>query len=222
MNRFGDTPEGMVESALEFLRILRRHDFEETILSMKSSNPLVMIKAYRLLVRGMDAENMHYPLHLGVTEAGNELDGRIKSAVGIGTLLCDGLGDTIRVSLTEPAENEIPVARSILQSTRSRIYNADFISCPSCGRTFFDLESTTEQIKSCTSHLKGVKIAVMGCVVNGPGEMADADFGYVGAGPDKINLYHGQTCVEHNIPAEHAVQRLICLIKEHGKWVDNA
>ena len=222
MNRFGDTPEGMVESALEFLRILRRHDFEETILSMKSSNPLVMIKAYRLLVRGMDAENMHYPLHLGVTEAGNELDGRIKSAVGIGTLLCDGLGDTIRVSLTEPAENEIPVARSILQSTRSRIYNADFISCPSCGRTFFDLESTTEQIKACTSHLKGVKIAVMGCVVNGPGEMADADFGYVGAGPDKINLYHGQSCVEHNIPAEHAVQRLICLIKEHGKWVDPA
>ena len=222
MNRFGDTSEGMVESALEFLRILRRHDFEETILSMKSSNPLVMIKAYRLLVREMDAENMHYPLHLGVTEAGNELDGRIKSAVGIGTLLCDGLGDTIRVSLTEPAENEIPVARSILQSTRSRIYNADFISCPSCGRTFFDLESTTEQIKACTSHLKGVKIAVMGCVVNGPGEMADADFGYVGAGPDKINLYHGQSCVEHNIPAEHAVQRLICLIKEHGKWVDPA
>ena len=222
MNRFGDTPEGMVESALEFLRILRRHDFEETILSMKSSNPLVMIKAYRLLVRGMDAENMHYPLHLGVTEAGNELDGRIKSAVGIGTLLFDGLGDTIRVSLTEPAENEIPVARSILQSTRSRIYNADFISCPSCGRTFFDLESTTEQIKACTSHLKGVKIAVMGCVVNGPGEMADADFGYVGAGPDKINLYHGQSCVEHNIPAEHAVQRLICLIKENGKWVDPA
>ena len=222
MNRFGDTPEGMVESALEFLRILRRYDFEETVLSMKSSNPLLMIKAYRLLVRGMEAENMYYPLHLGVTEAGNELDGRIKSAVGIGTLLCDGLGDTIRVSLTEPAENEIPVAQSILQSTRSRIYNTDFISCPSCGRTFFDLESTTEQIKACTSHLIGVKIAVMGCVVNGPGEMADADFGYVGAGPDKINLYHSQSCVERNIPAEHAVQRLICLIKEHGKWVDHA
>ena len=222
MNRFGDTPEGMVESALEFLRILRRHDFEETILSMKSSNPLVMIKAYRLLVHGMDAENMHYPLHLGVTEAGNELDGRIKSAVGIGTLLCDGLGDTIRVSLTEPAENEIPVARSILQSTRSRIYNADFISCPSCGRTFFDLESTTEQIKTRTSHLKGVKIAIMGCVVNGPGEMADADFGYVGSGPGKINLYHGQICVERNIPSVQAVKRLIELIQEQGKWVDPA
>jgi len=220
MNRFGDTPEGMVESALEFLRILRRHDFEETILSMKSSNPLVMINAYRLLVRRMDTENMHYPLHLGVTEAGNELDGRIKSAVGIGTLLCEGMGDTIRVSLTEPAENEIPVARTILQSTRSRIYNTDYISCPSCGRTFFDLESTTEQIKACTSHLKGVKIAIMGCVVNGPGEMADADFGYVGSGPDKINLYHGQSCVERNIPVELAVQRLICLIKEHGKWIE--
>ena len=222
MNRFGDTSEGMVESALEFLRILRKHDFEDTVLSMKSSNPLVMIEAYRQLVQGMDAEDMHYPLHLGVTEAGNELDGRIKSAVGIGTLLCDGLGDTIRVSLTEPSENEIPVAQSILQSTRARIYNTDFISCPSCGRTFFDLESTTAQIKARTSHLKGVKIAIMGCVVNGPGEMADADFGYVGAGPGKISLYHGQSCVKRNIPSEQAVERLIDLIQEQGKWVDPA
>jgi len=222
MNRFGDTSEGMVESALEFLRILRKHDFEDTVLSMKSSNPLVMIEAYRQLVQGMDAEDMHYPLHLGVTEAGNELDGRIKSAVGIGTLLCDGLGDTIRVSLTEASENEIPVAQSILQSTRARIYNTDFISCPSCGRTFFDLESTTAQIKARTSHLKGVKIAIMGCVVNGPGEMADADFGYVGAAPGKISLYHGQTCVERNIPSEKAVERLIDLIQEQGKWRDPA
>ena len=136
MNRYGDTSKGMVESALEFLRILRKHDFEETVLSMKSSNPLVMIQAYRQLVIAMESEEMYYPLHLGVTEAGNELDGRIKSAVGIGTLLCDGLGDTIRVSLTEASENEIPVAQSILQSTRARIYNTDFISCPSCGRTF--------------------------------------------------------------------------------------
>ena len=219
MNRFGDNSEGMVESALEYLRILRKHDFEETVLSMKSSNPLVMIQAYRQLVQVMDKEDMHYPLHLGVTEAGNELDGRIKSAVGIGTLLCDGLGDTIRVSLTEASVNEIPVAQSILQSTRARIYNTDFISCPSCGRTFFDLESTTSQIKARTSHLKGVKIAIMGCVVNGPGEMADADFGYVGAGPGKISLYHGQTCVERNIPSAQAVERLIELIKEQGKWV---
>jgi len=222
MNRFGDSPEGMVESAMEFLRILRKHNFEDTVLSMKSSNPLVMIESYRQLVRVMDDENMHYPLHLGVTEAGNELDGRIKSAVGIGALLCDGFGDTIRVSLTEPSENEIPVARSILQSTRSRIFNADFISCPSCGRTFFDLESTTEQIKVHTSHLNGVKIAVMGCIVNGPDEMADADFGYVGAAPGKINLFHGKTCKERNVPAEQAVERLIDLIKENGKWVDPA
>jgi (E)-4-hydroxy-3-methylbut-2-enyl-diphosphate synthase len=219
MNRFGDNSEGMVESALEYLRILRKHDFEENVLSMKSSNPLVMIQAYRQLVQVMDKEDMHYPLHLGVTEAGNELDGRIKSAVGIGTLLCDGLGDTIRVSLTEASVNEIPVAQSILQSTRARIYNTDFISCPSCGRTFFDLESTTSQIKERTSHLKGVKIAIMGCVVNGPGEMVDADFGYVGAGPGKISLYHGQTCVERNIPSAQAVERLIELIKEQGKWV---
>ena len=222
MNRFGDTTEGMVESALEYLRILRKHDFEQTVLSMKSSNPLVMIQAYRQLVLAMDAEKMYYPLHLGVTEAGNELDGRIKSTVGIGTLLCEGLGDTIRVSLTEASENEIPVAQSILQSTRARIYNTDFISCPSCGRTFFDLESTTAQIKARTSHLKGVKIAIMGCVVNGPGEMADADFGYVGAGPGKISLYHGQTCVERNIPSAQAVARLIELIQEQGKWVDPA
>ena len=222
MNRFGDTSEGMVESALEYLRILRKHDFEQTVLSMKSSNPLVMIQAYRQLVLAMDAEKMYYPLHLGVTEAGNELDGRIKSTVGIGTLLCEGLGDTIRVSLTEASENEIPVAQSILQSTRARIYNTDFISCPSCGRTFFDLESTTAQIKARTSHLKGVKIAIMGCVVNGPGEMADADFGYVGAGPGKISLYHGQTCVERNIPSAQAVARLIELIQEQGKWVDPA
>ena len=222
MNRFGDNSEGMVESALEYLRILRKHDFEENVLSMKSSNPLVMIQAYRQLVQVMDKEDMYYPLHLGVTEAGNELDGRIKSAVGIGTLLCDGLGDTIRVSLTEASVNEIPVAQSILQSTRARIYNTDFISCPSCGRTFFDLESTTSQIKERTSHLKGVKIAIMGCVVNGPGEMADADFGYVGAGPGKISLYHGQTCVERNIPSAQAVERLIELIKEQGKWVSPA
>ena len=222
MNRFGDSSEGMVESALEYLRILRKHEFEETVLSMKSSNPLVMIQAYRKLVQVMDKEDMYYPLHLGVTEAGNELDGRIKSAVGIGTLLCDGLGDTIRVSLTEASENEIPVAKSILQSTRARIYNTDFISCPSCGRTFFDLESTTAQIKARTSHLKGVKIAIMGCVVNGPGEMADADFGYVGAGPGKISLYHGQTCVERNIQSAQAVERLIELIQEQGKWVDPA
>ena len=189
-------------------------------LSVFVKNLIIMIESYRQLVRVMDDENMHYPLHLGVTEAGNELDGRIKSAVGIGALLCDGFGDTIRVSLTEPSENEIPVARSILQSTRSRIFNADFISCPSCGRTFFDLESTTEQIKVHTSHLKGVKIAVMGCIVNGPGEMADADYGYVGTGVEKISLYRGQNVVQANLPMEEAVDALIDLMKEDGVWVE--
>jgi len=220
MNRFGDTSEGMVESAMEYLRILKKHDFENIVLSMKSSNSLIMIQAYRQLVERMNSENMYYPLHLGVTEAGNGLDGRIKSAVGIGSLLCEGFGDTIRVSLTEKSEDEIPVAKSILQSTRSRIFNTDFISCPSCGRTFFDLENTTDEIKKKTSHLKGIKIAVMGCIVNGPGEMADADFGYVGAGPGKVNLFYGKLCVERNIPSENALERLICLIKEKGEWCE--
>ena len=220
MNRFGDTPQGMVESAMEFLKIISKNEFKDIVLSMKSSNSLVMIQAYRLLVERMNSENMHFPLHLGVTEAGNGLDGRIKSAVGIGTLLCDGLGDTIRVSLTEQSEKEIPVAKSILQSTRSRIFNTDFISCPSCGRTYFDLEGTTAKIKAKTSHLKGIKIAIMGCIVNGPGEMADADFGYIGAGPGKVNLFFGKSCIESNIPSENAVENLIRLIKEKGKWVN--
>ena len=221
MNRFGDTSEGMVESALEYLRILRKHDFEQTVLSMKSSNPLVMIQAYRQLVLAMDAEKMYYPLHLGVTEAGNELDGRIKSTVGIGTLLCDGLGDTIRVSLTEASENEIPVAQSILQSTRARIYNTDFISCPSCGRTFFDLESTTAQIKS--THLtsqRSQKLQSMGCVVNGPGEMADADYGYVGTGKEKISLYKANELQKRNINAKDSIKELIKLIKINNDWTD--
>ena len=220
MNRYGDSPEGMVQSALEFLRIFRKHDYHEIVLSMKSSNPIVMMQAYRLLVQRMDEEGMDYPLHLGVTEAGSGIDGRIKSAVGIGGLLADGLGDTIRVSLTEPAENEIPAAQAILQATRARLYKADFISCPSCGRTFFDLQTTTEKIKERTAHLTGVKIAVMGCVVNGPGEMADADFGYVGAGPGKIHLYKGQALIERNVPAAVAVDRLIDLLREHGAWVE--
>ena len=220
MNRFGDTSSGMVESAMEYLRIFRKNQFENIVLSMKSSNSLVMIDSYRLLVREMNAEKMYYPLHLGVTEAGNGLDGRIKSAVGIGTLLCEGLGDTIRVSLTEPSEEEIPVAKSILQSTRARIFNTDFISCPSCGRTYFNLEQTTQEIKAKTSHLKGVKIAIMGCIVNGPGEMADADFGYVGSGLGKVNLFYGKSLVKRNIPSENALENLISLIKEKGKWVN--
>ncbi len=220
MNRFGDTSIGMVESAMEYLRIFRKNKFNNIVLSMKASNSLVMIDSYRLLVKKMDSEKMFFPLHLGVTEAGSGLDGRIKSAVGIGTLLCEGLGDTIRVSLTEPSEEEISVAKSILQSTRSRIFKTDFISCPSCGRTYFDLERTSKDIKSKTSHLKGIKIAIMGCIVNGPGEMADADFGYIGAGPGKVNLFYGKTCVKKNIPSENALDELIVLIKEKGMWIN--
>jgi len=411
MNRFGDTPLGMVESALEFLRICNKNNFDQVILSMKSSNPLVMVHAYRLLVKKMDEENMHFPLHLGVTEAGDGLDGRIKSSLGIGSLLNDGIGDTIRVSLTEDPEFEIPTAKkiidkikildpikkndsrlseyhkrftspvlniggdnvpvvlsnsntlfegngpdyfydekelinnknerfpyfhsikeyrqsdnksdiinfvslnkntitnsivssmsknvvfifdfddnptdfrdifnffekqdilnpvlfkksyqekdfeklsidvsidfgtlllegmgnglwldskhhhdrinelsfSILQNTRTRIFKTDYISCPSCGRTKFDLQETTALVKEKTSHLKDLKIAVMGCIVNGPGEMADADYGYVGSGKDIISLYKGKDLVKRNISSKDAVDELINLIKANDDWID--
>jgi (E)-4-hydroxy-3-methylbut-2-enyl-diphosphate synthase len=409
MNRYGDTPLGMVESALEFARIARDLDYHEFVFSMKASNPKVMIQAYRLLVARLDQEgaDWNYPIHLGVTEAGDGEDGRIKSAIGIGSLLSDGIGDTIRVSLTEDSVHEIPVAiamgqwaahkaeqptigdqksevsydpfnyarratetltradatiggehvvqvairqskfdaiahkldklgdfkpdfvyeqagvievdprddaaiatinegatslvavkdgldvpvvaayrllaaklqarhpillkdalapasdahalflktllnaaanigsllcdgigdavlvqgedapgqslrlaYNILQAAGARIFKTDYVACPSCGRTLFDLQSTTAKIKAATSHLKGVKIAIMGCIVNGPGEMADADFGYVGGAPNKINLYVGKQAVKFNIPEGEAVERLVDLIREHGKWVD--
>jgi len=416
MNRYGDTPLGMVESAFEFARIARANEYHNFVFSMKASNPKVMIEAYRLLVARLEAEgaDWNYPIHLGVTEAGDGEDGRIKSAIGIGSLLADGIGDTIRVSLTEDAVHEIPVARAmarpfneagekeknnleqdapatgeftpsydpfsyerrrssvmtimghelggdktvrvfttqerwnalahkiasmgdfkpeiiaeksgvieidprdeaavshlndlteprlvtvkdgiglevihafrqlafevdprhpillkdtldppsgdtdflqallpaarnigsllcdgigdailvrgetapgqslrlaynILQASGNRIFKTDYVACPSCGRTLFNLQSTTQKIRAATGHLKGVRIAVMGCIVNGPGEMADADFGYVGGAPNKINLYVGKTPVKFNIPEDEAVQRLIDLIKEHDKWVD--
>lgn len=364
---YGDTPEGMVVSAMEFLRILRDEDFHDVVISIKSSNVVVMVRTVRLLAETMAKEGMAYPLHLGVTEAGDGEDGRVKSAVGIGTLLGEGLGDTIRVSLTEDPENEIPVARilrdyiagreghkpvaepfevlkgdsriyadpipefdatknilaigadidtppadwhvanagevpfayhdrlpvvlrsehsnpvgeiaswidrfvaaggknpiiiklsygadnsledvqikagsdfgalllngygsgiwldapaleaetreslslSILQAARLRISKTEYIACPGCGRTLFDLQQTLTQVRNATRHLKGLKIGVMGCIVNGPGEMADADYGYVGAGPGRVSLYKGQTLVEKNIPAEMAVARLLELI----------
>ena len=340
----GDTPQGMVASAMEFLRRCRAADFDQVVVSMKSSNTRVMVHAYRLLVEAMDSEDMHYPSHLGVTEAGNGIEGRIKSAVGIGALLADGIGDTIRVSLTEAPENEIPVAQmlvehfasrngeftvkyperysptefrrrsniqtpivhsevtddflildsrsanptaewraailslenstqpvvirreyndsdittlavkaaadmgqllldgladgvwivapqfsaseienielNILQASRVRISHTEYIACPSCGRTLYDIEGTLAQIKSRTSHLKGLKIGVMGCIVNGPGEMADADYGYVGAAAGKITLYKGREIVERNIEQERALDRLIEIIKENGDWVE--
>ncbi|MES2439045.1 MAG: (E)-4-hydroxy-3-methylbut-2-enyl-diphosphate synthase [Verrucomicrobiota bacterium] len=410
MNRYGDTPLGMCESALEFARLARENDYHNFVFSMKASNPKVMIEAYRLLVARLDAEgpDWNYPIHLGVTEAGDGEDGRIKSAIGIGSLLADGIGDTIRVSLTEDAIYEIPVAQAlaapfnekfpapaitgneqlassydpfsyerrasspltimghdlggektvrvfttqerwnaiahkiagmgdfkpeiifeksgvmeidprdeeaisalnretepklvsvtdgldlevihafrqlafrvdprhpillkdtlhppvgdtdfiqallpaaqnigsllcdgigdailvrgetapgqslrlaynILQAAGTRIFKTDYVACPSCGRTLFNLQHTTQKIRAATGHLKGVRIAVMGCIVNGPGEMADADFGYVGGAPNKINLYVGKTAVKFNIPEAEAVERLIDLIREHGKWVD--
>jgi (E)-4-hydroxy-3-methylbut-2-enyl-diphosphate synthase len=407
MNRYGDTPLGMVESALEFALICRQHDFHNFKFSMKSSNPKVMIECYRLLVARLEQEgsNWNYPIHLGVTEAGEGEDGRIKSAIGIGSLLCDGLGDTIRVSLTEDSPREIEVctdllaqipilsnsefripnsefpfdpfhfekretpeielnenlkcggeqlirvvvtratwdkvapkirpkddvkpeaiyedlnifeidptqdfeincdtqlvtvkdgvklpaitafrllaskliklgrnnpillkdcinfepvplepkiallrasvvigslladgigdailvrgeagggqslrlAYNILQAAGCRSFKTDYVACPSCGRTLFNLQTVTARIKARTEHLKGVKIAIMGCIVNGPGEMADADFGYVGGAPNKINLYVGKTPIKFNIPEADAVERLVDLIKEHNKWVE--
>jgi (E)-4-hydroxy-3-methylbut-2-enyl-diphosphate synthase len=403
LNRYGDTPLGMVESALEFARIARDLDYHDFIFSMKASNPKIMIAAYRLLVARLNelGPDWNYPLHLGVTEAGEGEDARIKSAIGIGSLLADGIGDTIRVSLTEDSIHEIPVAKAlieirdqraegrgqkteisfdpfsyqrrttkkleregvqvggdelvrvvirkeqhekiahkidkmgdykpeivyeqarvlevdprddlqalnqqpaqlvtvrdgidlpmisafrllaakiaphhpillkdslgevnrdsdflqtllvastnigsllcdgigdavlvqgeeapgqalrlsynILQAARCRIFKTDYVACPSCGRTLFNLQTTTARIKEATSHLKGVTIAVMGCIVNGPGEMADADFGYVGGAPGKINLYVGKTAVKFNIPEAEAVDRLQDLIREHGKWMD--
>ena len=407
MNRFGDSPLGMIESALEFAHICRKHDFHNFKFSMKSSNPKVMIECYRLLVARLNklGADWNYPIHLGVTEAGEGEDGRIKSAIGIGSLLCDGLGDTIRVSLTEDSPHEIPVcqdllalipkltnselrlpnsefpfdpfhfekrqapeiplnenikcggeqlirvvvtratydkvapkirpkddvrpeavyedlnifeidptqdfeincdtqlvtvkdgvklpaitafrllaaklkrlgrknpillkdcinfepvplapniallqagvvigalladgigdailirgesgaglslrlAYNVLQAAGCRSFKTDYVACPSCGRTLFNLQTVTARIKARTEHLKGVKIAIMGCIVNGPGEMADADFGYVGGAPGKINLYVGKQAIKFNIPEAEAVERLVDLIKEHGKWVE--
>ncbi|MEI6683336.1 MAG: (E)-4-hydroxy-3-methylbut-2-enyl-diphosphate synthase [Bacteroidota bacterium] len=222
MDLYGDTPLGMVESALEFARVCSHLDFHALVFSMKASNTKVMIAANRLLAERMRQEGMNYPLHLGVTEAGAGEDGRIKSAIGIGSLLADGIGDTIRVSLTEDPEFEIPVAYNILQAAGVRITKTEFISCPSCGRTQFDIQAALEKIRGKTSHLKGLKIAVMGCIVNGPGEMADAHYGYVGAGSGKIHLYKGQQVVEKNINEASAVEALISLIKTSGNWFDPA
>jgi (E)-4-hydroxy-3-methylbut-2-enyl-diphosphate synthase len=297
MSRYGDTPEGIVESCMEFLRIFKRENFNDVVISIKASNTVVMVTTVRLLVKTMDQEDMHYPLHLGVTEAGEGEDGRIKSAVGIGALLTEGIGDTIRVSLSEEPECEIPVARklvdlipectrlreeaeasiqddtitldvdapdwetlqlkasmavgallidrkatklvinpmgpmspirpigsvgqltaladAILQAARIKFTKTEYISCPGCGRTLYNLQETIAKIKAATSHLVGLKIGIMGCIVNGPGEMADADYGYVGAGRGKISLYKQKECVAKNIPEEEAVERLLQLIAEH-------
>ncbi|MEI7491863.1 MAG: (E)-4-hydroxy-3-methylbut-2-enyl-diphosphate synthase [Bacteroidota bacterium] len=218
--RFGDTPKGMVESALEFARICGFHGFSKLVLSLKASNTRVMIQSNRLLVKELKSAGMDYPVHLGLTEAGSGEDGRLKSAIGIGSLLSDGIGDTIRVSITEDPEFEIPVAYGILQATGVRITRTEFISCPSCARTLFNIQEAVEDVKAATAHLKGLKIAIMGCIVNGPGEMADADYGYVGGAKGKVMLYKNQVLSKKNIPESNAVEELVKLIKESGDWVD--
>ncbi|MFA6126216.1 MAG: (E)-4-hydroxy-3-methylbut-2-enyl-diphosphate synthase [Bacteroidales bacterium] len=212
LDQYGDTPEGMVQATLESVRICQAENFHDIVLSLKSSNVKVMVEATRLLVRRMDEEGMDYPLHLGVTEAGEGEDGRLKSAIGIGSLLVDGIGDTIRVSLTEDPEFEIPVAYGILQASRARITRTEYISCPGCGRTTFKLQEAVKKVKEATAHLTGLKIAVMGCIVNGPGEMADADYGYVGAGPGKVHIYKGKEAVLKNVQEDEAVERLLAII----------
>ncbi|MDR2882759.1 MAG: (E)-4-hydroxy-3-methylbut-2-enyl-diphosphate synthase [Alistipes sp.] len=220
VERWGDTPAGMVASAMEFLRVCRERGFDRVVVSMKASNVRVMVAAYRELVSAMDEEDMHFPLHLGVTEAGSGIDGRVRSAVGIGALLADGIGDTIRVSLTEPPENEIEVARAILQACGLDRSRAEFIACPGCGRTLFELSPVLERVKAATGHLPGVKIAVMGCIVNGPGEMADADYGYVGAGPGRVTLYRGREVVRREVPQDGALDALVELLRADGVWAE--
>ena len=216
---YGDTPEGMVESALEFIKICESLDFYNIVLSLKASRVPVMLAAYRLMVQRMNELGMEYPLHLGVTEAGDGEYGRIKSTAGIGTLLAQGIGDTIRVSLTEPPEKEIPVCYSILQALGLRKTMVEYVACPSCGRTLFNLEEVLHKVREATKHLTGLDIAVMGCIVNGPGEMADADYGYVGKQPGYISLYRGREEIK-KVPEDRGVEELINLIKADGRWVE--
>ncbi|OKH28373.1 (E)-4-hydroxy-3-methylbut-2-enyl-diphosphate synthase [Chroogloeocystis siderophila] len=216
---YGDTPEGMVESALEFIRICESLNFRNLVVSLKASRVPVMLAAYRLMAQRMDELGMDYPLHLGVTEAGDGEYGRIKSTAGIGTLLAEGIGDTIRVSLTEAPEKEIPVCYSILQALGLRKTMVEYVACPSCGRTLFNLEEVLHKVREATKHLTGLDIAVMGCIVNGPGEMADADYGYVGKQPGYISLYRGRDEIKR-VPEAQGVEELINLIKADGRWVE--
>ena len=216
---YGDTPEGMVQSAIEFIKICESLDFRNLVISMKASRVPVMLAAYRLMVKRMDDLGMDYPLHLGVTEAGDGEYGRIKSTAGIATLLADGIGDTIRVSLTEAPEKEIPVCYSILQALGLRKTMVEYVACPSCGRTLFNLEDVLHEVREATKHLTGLDIAVMGCIVNGPGEMADADYGYVGKQAGYIALYRGREEIKR-VPEADWVEELINLIKADDRWVD--
>ena len=217
---YGDTPEGAgrVSDGIRAIRdeLTPQHrDLDESLRAP------VMLAAYRLMADTLDKEGFNYLLHLGVTEAGDGDYGRIKSTAGIATLLAEGLGDTIRVSLTEAPEKEIPVCYSILQAIGLRKTMVEYVACPSCGRTLFNLEEVLNQVRDATSHLSGLDIAVMGCIVNGPGEMADADYGYVGKGPGTIALYRGREEIR-KVPEAEGVNALVQLIKDDGRWVDPA
>lgn len=217
---YGDTPRGMVESAMEYIAMCEARDFFDIVISLKASRVPVMQQANRLMVREMQERGMTYPLHLGVTEAGDGEYARIKSTAGIATLLSEGIGDTIRVSLAEDPINELPVCYDILQSLGLRKTKVEYIACPSCGRTKFNLPAVLHEVRNATKHLVGLDIAVMGCIVNGPGEMADADYGYVGAAGGKITLYRRREIVRHGIPQEKGVDELISLLKADGVWSD--
>lgn len=248
-DRYGNTPHAMAMAAMEWLEMCIDADFYNVVVSLKASNTLVMVEAYRELAAMMQKRGVVFPLHLGVTEAGGGDTGRIKSCVGIATLLSEGIGDTIRVSLTEPPVNELPVAAylarglkgdamlddaiewgprllrkevddmpespwkdDIMQAARRRFTKPEYIACPGCGRTMYDLQKTFEEVKARTSHLNGMVIAVMGCIVNGPGEMADADWGYVGEGGGKVSIYHNGKAVMRHIPDSEAIDKLLELI----------
>ncbi len=215
---YGDTPRGMVESAMEYLRLGEKHGYTNFNISAKASRVPIMVAANRLMASRMLEEGMRYPLHLGVTEAGDGDYARVKSTAGIATLLMEGIGDTIRVSLSEDPIHEIPVCYDILQSLGLRITKVEYIACPSCGRTKFNLPTVFNQVRDATKHLKGLTLAVMGCIVNGPGEMADADYGYVGAAGGKITLYRKRDVVKTGIPQERGVEELIALLKADGVW----
>ena len=262
---YGNTPQAMALAAMEWVRMCVEQDFDKVVVSLKSSNTVTMVQAYRELVRLFKEEGVDFPLHVGVTEAGNGESGRIKSCVGIATLLEEGIGDTIRVSLTEDPQEELPVAAylaarysnapapkglsaqeiemldaactwgpklmrgevddipqevdghlrdEIMQAARKRFYKPEYIACPGCGRTMYNLQKAFEEVKAKTSHLQNVVIAVMGCIVNGPGEMADADWGYVGEGGGKVSIYKKNVPVLRHIPEAEAADKLLELIEE--------
>lgn len=223
MFTYGDTPRGMVESAMECIEICRELDFHNLVISMKASKVPVMIAAYRQLALRLDAEGYDYPIHLGVTEAGDGEYGRVKSSIGIGTLLGEGIGDTLRVSLTENPMKEIPVCYGILQALNLRRTMTEWVACPSCGRTLFDLEDVLADVRAATKHLDKldppISISVLGCIVNGPGEMADADYGYVGSKAGYITLYRRKEVIK-TVPQAEGVKALVELLQADGVWLD--